>query len=57
MVIVRATKLRFGTWGYISRGVGSPCKVRVILPIGIVGITIWSIGLLGLVLSYSVCTF
>ena len=36
---------------YISRGVGSPCKVRVIPLIGIVGIAIWSIGLLGLVLS------
>ena len=48
------TKLRFGTWGYIGRGSGLPGEVRVISPIGIVGITIWSIGLLWLVLSYSI---
>ena len=33
VVTVRGTKLRFGPWGYISRGVRSPCKVRVIPPI------------------------
>ena len=45
-----------GTWGHIGRGVGFPGEVRVIPPIGIVGITIWSIGLLWLVLTYSICT-
>ena len=49
--------MRFGPWRYISRVVRSPCKVRVIPPIGIVGIPVWSIGLLWLALSYSVCTF
>ena len=51
------TKLWFGTCGYIGRGSGFPGEVRVIPSIGIVGITIWSIGLLWLVLSYSICTF
>ena len=57
VVTVRGNQTEVWPWGYISRGVGSPCKVRVIPPIGIVGISIWSIGLLWLELSYSVCTF
>ena len=33
------TKLWFGTWGHIDRGSGFPGEVRVIPPIGSVGIT------------------
>ena len=40
-----------------KQGVRSPCKVRVIPPIGIVSIPIRSFGLLWLELHYSVCTF
>ena len=51
------TKLWFGTWGHIGRGIGFPGEVRVIPPIGIVGITIWSIRLWWFILTYSICIF
>ena len=43
--------------GYIGRGIGFPGEVRVIPPIGIVGITIWSIRFWWLVLTYSIFIF
>ena len=51
------TKLWFGTWGYIGRGIRFPGEVRVIPPIGIVGITILGIRLWRLILSDSICIF
>ena len=47
----------FGTWGHIGRGVGFLGEVRVIPSIGIVGISIWSIRLWWLVLTYNICIF
>ena len=46
----------FGTREHIGRRIGFPGEVRVILPIGIIGITIWGIGL-WLVLTYIICIF
>ena len=43
--------------GYIGMGIGFPGEVRVIPPIGIVGITIWSIRLWRLILTYNICIF
>ena len=43
--------------GVHTQGDWVPGEVRVIPPIGIVGISIWSIGLLWLVLTYSICIF
>ena len=43
--------------GHICRGIGFSGEVRVIPPVGIVGITIWSIRLWWLVLTYSICIF
>ena len=40
-----------------SRGIGFPGEVRVIPPIGIVGITIRGIRLWWLVLTYDICIF
>ena len=40
VVVEIETKLWFGTWGYKGRGSGFLGEVRVIPPIGIVGITI-----------------
>ena len=57
VVTVRGNQTEVWPLGVHKQGVRSPCKVRVIPLIGIVGISIWSIGLLWLELSYSVCTF
>ena len=43
--------------GHIGRGIGFPGEDRVIPPIGIVGITIWSIRLWWLVWTYGICIF
>ena len=43
--------------GVHRQGSGFPGEVRVIPLIGIVGITIWGIGLWWLVLTYGICTF
>ena len=56
VVIVRGNQTEVWHLGVHKQGVRSPFKVRVIPLVGIVGITIWSIGLLWLELSYSVCT-
>ena len=47
----------FGSRGHIGRGIGFPGEVRVIPPIGIIGISIWSIGLWRLILTYNICIF
>ena len=44
------------TRGHIGRGIRFPGEVRVILPVAIVGITVWSIRL-WLVLTYGICIF
>ena len=43
--------------GAHRQGIGFPGEVRVIPPIGIVGITIWSIGLWRFILTYNICIF
>ena len=55
-VVEIRTKLLFGTKGHIGRGIKFPGKVRVILLVGIVGITVWGIRL-WLVLTYDICIF
>ena len=57
VIEMRNQKVWFGTWGHISRGIGYPGEVRMILPIGIVSISIWSIRLWWLVLTYGICIF
>ena len=42
--------------GHIGRRIGFQGEVRVIPPIGIVGITVWGIRLC-LVLTYGICIF
>ena len=57
VVTVRGNQTEVWLLGVHKQGVRSPCKVRVVPPIGIVIISIRSIGWLWLELSYSVCTF
>ena len=56
VVVEMRNQLLFGTRGHIGRRIGFPGEVRVIFSIGIVGITIWGIGL-WLVLTYNICIF
>ena len=46
----------FGTRGHIGRGIRFPGEVRVILPIGIVCVTVWGIRL-WLVLAHDISMF
>ena len=55
-VVEMRNQLWFGTREHIGRRIGFPGEVRVIPPIGIVGITIWGIGL-WLVLTYNIFIF
>ena len=49
MMVMAVVEMRnqtvVGTRGHISRGIRLPREIRVILPIGIICITIWRIGL------------
>ena len=55
MMVVVEMRNQTVVWhkGHISRGIRFPGEVRVILPIGIICVTIWSIGL-WLVLAHGI---
>ena len=59
VVVVVEMRNHIVVWlqGAHRQGVGFPGEVRVIPPIGIVGITIWDIRLWWFVLTYSIRIF